>query len=199
MEQRQFNFYIPLTKSKESGLTIQGVASTISLDKDEEKMSFKALQMMNEQINSMAIPIFGNHEHNWENTLGVTKSSFLNGNELNISVNLDDPQLNPKIPQLLKKLELGIPLGFSVGGTVTDFKWEMDKEIGKRVKVIDGVKLYEVSVVGIPSNSDSFISIPNAISKSLHSKGLNIKRTSHICPLCFTQKGANTQCQICFY
>ena len=66
---------------------------------------------------------------------------------------VDNPETNPKVEMLLEKLKRGINLGLSVGGTVTKEREEYFKEIGKKLEVIDGVKLYEVSVVGIPSNA----------------------------------------------
>lgn len=164
---QDFNFYIPLQKDFGTDDYLNGVASTVSIDRDGERMSDKALADMQRDIMSLGVNLFGNHEHSWENTLGVIKEASNSNNQLNVKVRLDDPSTNPKIPMLLNKLKRGIKLGLSIGGKTTAEKWEYSKELGKKVKVIDGVKLYEVSVVGIPSNSDSFISIPTAISKSI--------------------------------
>lgn len=201
----KFNFCVPLKKSSTGGDILIGVASTLSLDKDEEKMSSKALQQMEMDIKTLGINLFGNHEHNWENTLGSITGAHIEKDALKIEVRLDDPITNAKIPMLLNKLSRGINLGLSVGGNVTDFKWVYDEELQKKIKMIDAVKLYEVSVVGIPSNGDSFLSIPGQITKSFNersAKSLNIKNSTNVlikCPLCFTQKGENKQCPICLY
>jgi HK97 family phage prohead protease len=190
---KQFNFYIPLQKDVSSNDMLIGVASTLSLDRDNEKMSEKALEEMENDIKTLGINLFGNHEHNWENTLGVIKEAQLNSDKLMVGIQLDDATTNPKVPMLLNKLARGIKLGLSVGGTVTKEKYEYDKEANKRVKVIDGVKLYEISVVGIPSNVESVLSIPNAINKCFKSINLNIKK----CPVCYSQM--EKKCQICLY
>jgi len=188
-----FSFMIPLQKGVSSDLI--GVASTTSMDRDEEKMSEKALNMMVDDIKTVGVNLFGNHEHNWENTLGVIKEAELKDNQVHIGITLDDANTNPKVPMMMNKLKKGIKLGLSVGGTVTKDRFEYSKELGKRIRVLDEVKIYEVSVVGIPSNSDSFMSIPSAISKS--HKGLNLYN-SKLCPCCYdTMKGE--QCKTCLY
>jgi HK97 family phage prohead protease len=188
-----FNFCIPLKKDALGQDTLIGVASTVSVDRDDEKMSENALNDMVKEIKSKGVNLFGNHEHNWENTLGrVSDADMTSNNQVIIKTTLDDQQTNPKVAMLLRKLERGIKLGLSVGGTVTKLKWEYSKELGKKIKVIDGVKLYEISVVGIPSNADSFLSIPQAISKS--AKSLNIRK----CPNCYHELNFG-ECDLCLY
>jgi len=185
-----FNFCIPL--KKDIGDTLIGVASTISVDRDDEKMSENALSDMVKEIKEKGVNLFGNHEHGWENTLGAVTEADLKENQMYIKTILDNPQTNPKVPMLLNKLARGIKLGLSVGGTVTKLKYEYSKELGKKIKVIDGVKLYEISVVGIPSNADSFLTIPQAISKSMKEKDLYNRQ----CSLCLGEidKGVCKQC-----
>lgn len=185
-----FNIVIPLKKGISSD-RLTGIASTTSIDRDEERMSAKALKMMVSDIKTVGVNLFGNHEHNWENTLGVIKEASLVGDSVEVEITLDDPATNPKIPMLLNKLNKGIKLGLSVGGNVTNYVWEYDAGLKKKVKVLDEVKIYEVSVVGIPSNADSFISIPQAIAKSAK----NLKPTN--CPNCFSKNIKNGVCQIC--
>ena len=187
-----FNIIIPLKKSTDGTLT--GIASTTSMDRDEEKMSQSALKMMVEDIKEVGVNLFGNHEHSWENTLGVINQAELVDNQVQVGIILDDPTTNPKIPMLLNKLGKGIKLGLSVGGNVTSYKWEYNKSANKKIKVLDTVKIYEVSVVGIPSNADSFLSIPQAIAKS-YNKGKNtkcfncnsIKINKGVCSICLTR------------
>jgi len=181
-----FNFIIPLKKENSGMLT--GIASTTGVDKDEERMSEDALKQMVKDIKTMGVNLFGNHEHNWENTLGVIKNAELINNEVAIEITLDDDKTNPKIPMLLNKLKRGIMLGLSVGGNVDSFKWEYNRELGKKIKVLDSVKIYEVSVVGIPSNSSSYLSIPMAIAK-----GYKEKR----CPVCYSKDIKNGVCSQC--
>jgi HK97 family phage prohead protease len=187
-----FNFFIPLNKSVNKNVDLIGIASTTSVDRDEEVMSEKALNMMVDDIRREGVNLFENHNHEWSNTLGVIKQADLVDNKVKIGINLDDPVTNPKIPALLNKLKKGIKLGLSVGGTVTKDRWEYDRELGKKIRVLDEVKIYEVSVVGIPSNSESFLTLPQAISKSLNSKKHLAK-----CPVCYTNYVK--ECPICLY
>jgi HK97 family phage prohead protease len=190
---KSFSFYIPL--SKNTGESLTGIASTLSLDRDSEKMSLNALKEMETDIKRLGVNLFGNHEHNWENTLGVIKEASLIDNQLFVDLTLDDPNTNPKIPMLLNKLAKGIKLGLSVGGQVMKEKWEYDKEANKKVKVIDGVRLYEVSVVGIPSNADSYLSIPTQISKSFKNTQQNVYISK--CPLCYSNM--EKKCKLCLF
>lgn len=185
-----FNIIIPLQKDIVSD-RLTGIASTTSIDRDEEKMSRKALKTMVKDIKSIGVNLFGNHEHNWENTLGVIKDADLVGNEVAVDITLDNPETNPKVPMLINKLNKGIKLGLSVGGNVTDYKWEYDSSLKKKIKVLDKVKIFEVSVVGIPSNSDSYMSIPRAIAKS--AQGL----ISSNCPNCLSKLIKEGVCELC--
>lgn len=165
-----FNIIIPLKKNAgDSQLT--GVASTTSIDRDGERMSDTALKMMVEDIKTVGVNLFGNHSHEWENTLGVIKNARLNSNnQVEVDITLDDATTNPKIPALLNKLKRGINLGLSVGGNVESTKEEYSKTLGRKVKILDKVKIYEISIVGIPSNADAYVSIPQAIAKSMSEK-----------------------------
>ena len=174
-----FNFILPLTKDLQGGLT--GIASTTSVDRDEERMSHEALKMMVSDIKREGVNLFENHEHGWQNTLGFIKDAELVNDQVKVSIDLDDASTNPKIPMLLNKLKKGIKLGLSVGGNVTAQKWEFDKVAGKKIKVLDKVKIYEISLVGIPSNADSFVSISQAIAKS-------VKKSAGSCPKCGSTK-----------
>lgn len=188
-----FQFYIPL--QKEIGQdSLTGIASAISVDRDGEKMSPRALEEMRKEIVEKGVNLFGNHEHQWENTLGVIREAKVENNQLLIKTILDDPNTNPKIVSLLTKLERGIKLGLSVGGQVTKEQYEYDKASGRKVKVIDGVKLYEVSVVGIPSNADSFLSLPQAIGKSIKDNCQN----ADTCPCCFSKTFLG-ECEVCLW
>jgi len=201
-----FNFTIPLKKNV--GDTLSGIASTNSIDRDGERMSNTALQMMTNDIKKLGINLFGNHTHEWENTLGVIKNAKLDANnQILIDIDLDDAATNPKIPMLLNKLKRGINLGLSVGGTVVGEKWEIDKGLNRKVHVLDEVKIYEVSVVGIPSNSDAFLALPQQIMKSmkkkvkLRKKKITLK-TMTKCPMCFYDKNSKhlniKKCPICY-
>jgi len=187
-----FNIIIPLQKDINSN-NLTGIASTTNVDRDDEKMSDEALQSMVNDIKKTGVNLFGNHEHGWENTLGVINQAELINNSVQVGIILDDAITNPKVPMLLNKLKKGIKLGLSVGGNVTGFSWEYDRSLGKKIKVLDKVKIYEISVVGIPSNADSFLTIPQAIAKSAK---LSLQGSEESCINCYTETNKGV-CPLC--
>ena len=104
-----FQFFMPLEKSE--GNSLSGVASTLSLDRDEEKMSENALDDMVGEIMSKGVNLFGNHQHDWENTLGAVKKARKENGQVLVDIDLDDPNTNPKVIALLNKIARGIKLG----------------------------------------------------------------------------------------
>lgn len=190
MRESNFQFFIPLQKGEDNSLL--GIASTMELDRDEEKMSENALADMEREINAHGVNFFGNHEHSWENTLGAIHKAKIQNGKLGIHIDLDDPETNPKIKMLLNKIKRGIRIGLSVGGSVTREREEYNKEAGKRIKVIDGVKILEVSAVGIASNAGSYATIQQAIAKSIYGRKIE-------CPACGTKMFEKERCGLCLW
>lgn len=186
-----FNVIIPLQKGVNHDLI--GTASSISVDRDDERMSENALNMMAEDIKKEGVNLFGNHEHNWENILGGIDEAESTGKDLSIGINLN--KSNPKCNQLMGTLNTkGVKVGLSVGGNVVSDRTEYDRVKGKKIKVLDKVKIYEVSIVGIPSNADSYLSLPQAIAKSA---GF-MTRVSRSCPICSSEH-FKKECKLCGY
>jgi HK97 family phage prohead protease len=189
-----FNFIIPLQKGL-IGDTLTGTASTTSVDRDEERMSANAINNMTDGVKREGVNLFGNHQHDWENILGGIDNAEAFDKKFKININLN--KANPKYEQLVGTLNTkGVRIGLSVGGNVKSFHWEYDKAIGKKIKVLDEVEVYEVSVVGIPSNKESFLTIPQAIAKSAKLPGMppifkcvncNSEVEKGVCALCLTR------------
>jgi hypothetical protein len=138
---------------------ISGVISDDSIDRDGDRMTLRALKMMEEDINS-GITLFQDHKHELENSLGYPVHTEIKRNADGINqlvgtFQLDDPEVNPKVASLLSKIDAGMRVGLSIGGDMGEHSFENSE--GKRVRAIDGVKLYEISAVGIPSNSNSYV------------------------------------------
>jgi len=188
-----FNIYLPLEKAafptgayekitdfSPQGATrtrykLKGIASTSTLDRDNEIVSKNCLRMLAGKVGMKKIPIFGNHEHNWENMLGYTNSAEQNENALEILITTDYEETNPKVSQLIGKSDGGLPIALSIGGRVLKDHEQTDKISGKKINVIDDVDLLEVSIVGIGANPDAFLSLPDQIAKSLKKVGNNLK------------------------
>jgi len=181
---KDFNFFIPLKKGTSLGehtqitevlpngetrtrYKIPGTASTNSLDRDDEIVSSDCLKDMVRQILAKKMPIFGNHQHDWENMLGYSNEAEATKKSMDISILTEYEETNPKITSLIGKLDAKMPIGLSIGGKVLKSHEEFKKELNKKITVLDQVNLLETSVVGIGSNPDAFLSIPQQISKSL--------------------------------
>jgi hypothetical protein len=123
-------------------------------------MSPDALKGMEFAVNQ-GMNLFADHKHDLFNTagggtLGAITKAEIRGDRLWIQCRLEDPEVNPLIKQLLHKMEIGEKVGLSIGGDMTAHHFEPAMELGKQVRVIDGVNLYEISAVGLPSNAGSY-------------------------------------------
>jgi len=142
------------------GYYISGYASDASIDRDGDRMSTRALESMKNAING-GMALFSDHMHGAFDTLGAfTPTAKIDSKGLWVEAKLENPETNPDVKSLLSKLEAGIPLGFSIGGDMDGSRTikETDEEGKHRtVREISNVKLYEVSVVGLPSNANARI------------------------------------------
>ena len=134
---------------------LKGIASTTSLDRDNEKVSPDCLNKMALSIKSKKLPIFGNHEHNWENMIGYANEAEIQGNNLIINFETAYEETHPRVKQFVGSLQAGLPLMLSIGGKVKMARKEGNGKMG----IIDEVDLLETSVVGIGANPDAFISL----------------------------------------
>ena len=134
---------------------LRGYASDTAVDRDGDRMSPQALKSMKSAIES-GMNLFSNHEHGWKDTLGVISKAEERNGGLWMEVRLEDPIKNKDVDLLLHKLEIGEKMGLSIGGDMVGSHSEKSAN-GKSVRVIDDVKLYEVSVVGLPSNPNSYV------------------------------------------
>src|SRR2546427_11642348 len=135
---------------------ISGIVSDTSIDRDGDRFTYSALKEMETAINS-GVTLFQNHNYEVGDSLGVPVKAELRGNEQNAELwcefKLEDPDYNPNVKNLIHKLETGERLGFSIGGESGD-KPPIFRGSGRE---LPSINLYEVSVVGIPSNSHSYV------------------------------------------
>lgn len=190
-----FSIYVPLNKSVTGELV--GIASSMRVDRDDERMSKEALSMMAEEIKRNGVNLFVDHEHKIDNIVGTVKNAEIVDERLMIGVVMDDPETNPRVSSIFNKLKKGIKLGLSVGGNVTGFKWEHDRALGKKIKVLDKVNIYEISIVGIPSNADGVLGIPQAIAKSMKNN-LRWEDAEKDCPACYSPL-TKSICTACYW
>lgn len=154
---------IEKTSDGKKSYFVQGIGSTINKDRQGERLSEKALLRLEEIATKNRIPVFSQHEHSWENTLGYIDKSQVQKGEWVVDIALEDPEYNEKTLKLIKKKQHGTPIGLSIGGRV--LKDYIDKDNDSMTRVIDDLELLELSIVGIPANQDG--SVISYIAKSL--------------------------------
>ena len=161
-----FSFYIEkaVPSGDEENMTIKGVASTVNIDHDNERMAEGALKAMAEVINEQTVPLRVEHQKDNNSIVGnVFKAWVDERNQLWIEASLD--KSHPGASMLYKALKTGAKLGLSVGGRVKHAVREFSESAGKMVKTFYNVVLDEVSVTSRPANYDAWL-----VSKSIISK-----------------------------
>src|SRR5947208_1460373 len=138
-------------KSADQSWWLEGIASDTSLDRDGDKMSPVVLYSWAKQINEEGVNLHGDHHHDLFDTLGIFREAEVKDGSLVVRARLEDPEINPNVKQLLAKLSAGVKVGLSIGGDLR----RSHRQGG--VRVIDEAPLYEISVVGIPSNPNAMV------------------------------------------
>ncbi len=136
---------------------LTGIASDNSVDHDGDFMSDEVLQSWAKQINEQGINFHGDHQHGLFDTLGVFREAQVKNGKLEVTARLEDPDINPRVKQLLHKLDVGEKVGLSIGGDLTNSTKTWDDQTGTQVRKITGATLYEISAVGIPANGNAVV------------------------------------------
>jgi len=151
-----FHFWIQKASAVDDGdrMVVEGVASTINVDHDKERMSAEALKSMARIINTSGVPLRVEHSQNDNAIIGnVNKAWIDERNQLWIKAVLDEK--HPAAGILYNGLKEGVKMGLSVGGYVKRAVQEMVEGVGKEVNTFYDVLLDEVSVTQKPSNYDA--------------------------------------------
>lgn len=193
-KQMKFKFFTNTIKAVEENGSryIVGVASSTSIDRDNDRMSEAALQTMKSTAEAN-LTLYTNHEYKIPDDLfGSCVEATIkaqrdetpivvknNNNEeeiftfspqsLEIKIKVVSDSVNQKAGQIYQALKEGVNIGLSIGGAVKKLVTVKDAINGTVHNLIDSIDLYEISVVGIPSNADA---MNLAIAKSI--KGIEI-------------------------
>src|SRR5690554_4997645 len=146
--------------------------SSTTEDRDGDEFSLAGLESMLAGLKSGKVPLY--LDHGFRETgarlygaldmLGAWIDGEIEGNTLYGTAFLDPD--NWLAMELTRKIEAGLPVGFSVGFGITKSR---SKDNGGLI--FDEVSLWEVSAVGVPSNPDAVNSAAvQAVVKSLHVK-----------------------------
>ncbi len=151
-----FHFWIQKASAveEEGRMIVEGVASTLNVDHDKERMSADALKSMARIINTTGVPLRVEHSQADNAVIGTVNKAWIDErNQLWIKATLDES--HPAAGILYKGLKEGVKMGLSVGGYVQRATQEMVEGVGKMVNTFYDVLLDEVSVTQKPSNYDA--------------------------------------------
>jgi phage pi2 protein 07 len=162
-----FNIEKAIPSEVEGKQIISGIASTMTIDHDNERMSKQALESMVTVINEKGVPLRIEHNKADSAIVGKVYEAVLDErNQLCIKAEID--KTHPAGPILYQSLKSGAKLGFSVGGKVKKAVKEFSEKTGRLVKTFYDVFLDEVSITQRPANYDSW-----CFAKSITKKGEN--------------------------
>jgi hypothetical protein len=144
----QFDFFIDIEKaeSNEGKLFLEGVASTVDTDLQNETVSNLAIERMAKS--AIGIPVVINsHNHEFTDEIGSIVSAKAESGRLHIRAELDGE--DPIAVRTFKKVQKSKKVGFSIGGK------GKGRYLGKS-RVIDEVFLSHVMLTSKPANPNTF-------------------------------------------
>lgn len=156
---KDFRSDFSIQKAADGFYYVAGYVTDGSIDRENDRMSGRALKSMEEAMNA-GMNLYSDHNHGWKDTIGKFVQARLDGIGLWAKARLEDPEKNPDVALLLHKLEIGEKLGFSIGADMDGHRYIEEKDASgqrKKIREISNVKLYEVSVVGLPANANAYI------------------------------------------
>lgn len=153
-----FTFFIEKAIPSENNgkLLIEGIASTVNVDHDNERMAKDALISMANVINKEGVPLNIEHSPDPEAIVGkVYEARVDDRNQLWIKAEIDPT--HPSGPMIHASLKQGAKLGFSVGGRVKNAVRELVESTGKYIKTFYDVMLDHVALTYKPANYDAWL------------------------------------------
>lgn len=162
-----FSVTMPLVKvwQDDAGeLWFEGVASSTSLDRQQERMTANAIRKMGEQ---RGIELLPSHSAGPIEELGVVEETWVSNDQFRVAGRLD--KSNQTAVRLFDRIAAGRAYGLSVGGRVRKAYWAYDDEAGRMVRHIDDVELDHVAVCRpeTAANPDTYLSVMAKAAESL--------------------------------
>lgn len=174
------------TYGEEDDLILEGIVSTTSVDEDGDYMTKSCLEDMKRQL--IGLSILKEHGRKLDDILGRI-IGILDSTSDTVKVKY---KILPRYKYYLKEfLDNDINLGLSIGAKAVDYEPRDESEYGWK---INKVKLYEVSLVPLPSNWDSFGSVK--VSKELEDNTIVAKCFNGACKLLAKEYSENINKEI---
>jgi len=152
-----FAVTMPLCKvweDEDGQMRFEGVASSTTLDRQQERMTPQAIQKM---ALHKGLELLPSHSAGPLEELGVIEETWADNSQFRVAGRLDPS--NPAARRLFEKAAGGRQFGLSVGGRVTKAFWRYDEDAGRQVRHIDDVELDHVAVCrpGGAANPDTYL------------------------------------------
>lgn len=171
-DMKQFQLFVPFspnqhsvefsknyTENEDGTLTIEGVASTVNKDLQGDIILPSAIRSMKEQLLTTTKNLHGDHRYGLDGIYGAIKE-VLDSDDTSLKIRAD--LLKAKSPQIKDMLDVGVNLGLSIGGKITEYTILEDH--GWEIK---DLKLMEISLTGMPANWDTYGTIQESSEKSI--------------------------------
>ena len=157
--QHQVGFTKSYTENSDGTLTIEGIASTTNKDLQGDIILPSAIRSMKEQLLGTTKNLHGDHWYGLDGIYGAIKE-VLDSDDSSLKIRADI--LRSKSPQIKDMLDVGVQLGLSIGGKITEYTILEDQ--GWEIK---DLRLMEISLTGMPANWDTYGTIQESTGKSI--------------------------------
>lgn len=171
-EMKQFQLFVPFspnqhhvefsknyTENSDGTLTIEGIASTTNKDLQGDIILPSAIRSMKEQLLGTTKNLHGDHWYGLDGIYGAIKE-VLDSDDSSLKIRADI--LRSKSAQIKDMLDVGVQLGLSIGGKITEYTILEDQ--GWEIK---DLRLMEISLTGMPANWDTYGTIQESTGKSV--------------------------------
>lgn len=151
-QMKQFQLFAPpvsksYTENDDGTLTLEGIASTTNKDLQGDIILPSAIYSMKQQLLTTTKNLHGDHWYGLDGIYGAIKEVLdSDDNSLKIKATIR----KSKAAEIKEMLDVGVNLGLSIGGKITEYSNLKD---GWEIK---DLKLMEISLTGMPANYDTY-------------------------------------------
>jgi phage head maturation protease len=142
---------------------LRGIATNTLVDKEDERMSKNFVSKIKQS--AMGLNVFSEHDHSIDKTVGFVDEVSGDDNNVVLDVALEDEEDNSIVKSVLKKINHGTKIGYSIGGRILKAKRVFDDVLQKYINEIEDGEIYEVSLTAMPAGEGTWV---EPIQKSLN-------------------------------
>lgn len=163
-QMKQFQLFAPpvsksYTENEDGTLTLEGIASTTNKDLQGDIILPSAIRSMKKQLLTTTKNLHGDHVYGLNGIYGAIKE-VLDSDDTSLKIRADI--LKSKSAQIKDMLDVGVNLGLSIGGKITEYTILEDH--GWEIK---DLRLMEISLTGMPANWDTYGTITESVDKNI--------------------------------